>query len=378
MVELVECSICWETIQSAEEEAGLVCCSVPSVEDDENEYGGFLAAFSWLWEEENICPKLHRSCLSKYLIIQAESGHFPPTCPFCLRKLSLVEVYNCLTAAEKTDWLRQHDRWRELRAGRADADLEEITALQDLGCRRCPSCGTWIQKQSGGWVTGCDKMTCRCGARFCFQCGSVEASCSCSLGHDFLEKELVLANYSLLNLPWPLSLLFEDEPDDESNEPSASHVGLQRPEPQHEELNAEVAEAAANSCEEQDLGPASSSTAAPQGQQWKEGTPVPLLSTFALVRHCVFESEGILTHCNSDKPGWTIWTLEILKRICANAHLCPHKLGHDYPSKLISCRTTIHLFLCLHFFFLVLSEFQIQFACDLTGGQMMRNVYRII
>ena len=199
-------------------------------------------------------------------------------------------------------------------------------------------------------MTGCDKMTCRCGARFCFQCGSVEASCSCSLGHDFLEKELVLANYSLLNLPWPLSLLFEDEPDDKSNEPSASHVGLQRPEPQHEELNAEVAEAAANSCEEQDLGPASSSTAAPQGQQWKEGTPVPLLSTFALVRHCVFESEGILTHCNSDKPGWTIWTLEILKRICANAHLCPHKLGRDYPSKLISCRTTIHLFLCLHFF----------------------------
>eukprot|EP00435_Cladocopium_sp_Y103_P074343 s60_g48.t1 len=251
-------------------EAGLVCCSA---EDDENEDGGFFAALSWLWEEDNCCPKLHRSCLSKYLIIQAESGHFPPTCPFCLRKLSLVEVYKSLTAAEAAVWLRQHDRWRELReSGRADADLEEITALQDLGCRRCPSCGTWIQKQSGGWVTGCDKMTCRCGARFCFQCGSVEASCSCSLGHDFLEKELVLANYSLLDLPWPLSLLFEDEP--ESDEPSASHVGLQRPETQNEELNAEVAEPAADSCEDQDLGPASSSTAAPQGQQCKDGTGV--------------------------------------------------------------------------------------------------------
>ena len=368
MVELVECSICWETIQSTEEEAGLVCVrSVRSVEDDENDYGGFFAAFSWLWEEENGCPRLHRSCLSKYLIIQAESGHFPATCPCCLRKLSLVEVYNCLTATEKTDWLRQHDRWRELReSGRADADLEEITALQDLGCRRCPSCGTWIQKQSAGWVTGCDKMTCRCGARFCFQCGSVEASCSCSLGHDFLEKELVLANYSLLNLPWPLSLLFEDEPEEsnESNEPSASHVVLQRPEPQHE-LNAEVAEAAASSCEEQDLGPVSSSTAAPQGQQWREGTLVPLLSTLALVRHWVFVSEGILTQYSASLTNLVgqFGLLSFWREFAPTATFaCPYKLGHDFPSNF------------------VLPAFKVSDSIRTwTGEQLMRNVHtRII
>ena len=200
-----ECSICWEQMESDEDAADLKCCLT------EHDDSGFPDIFSWLWGAE-ACPKLHRSCLAKYLIIQAESGRFPATCPFCLRKLSVVEVYKSLTSSEKDMWLRQHYRWRELREfGRPDPDLEETTLLQDLGCRRCPSCGTWIQKQSAGWVTGCDKMTCRCGARFCFQCGSVEASCDCSLGHDFLEKELVLANYSLLNVPWPLSLLFEEE-----------------------------------------------------------------------------------------------------------------------------------------------------------------------
>eukprot|EP00438_Fugacium_kawagutii_P006542 Skav222198 [mRNA] locus=scaffold1745:80173:80991:- [translate_table: standard] len=209
--------------------------------------------------------------------MQAESGRFPPKCPFCLRKLSLAEVYKNLTAAEKSTWLRYHDRWRELREfGRADADLEEIVALQELGCRRCPSCGTWIQKQSAGWVTGCDKMTCRCGGRFCFQCGSVDATCSCNLGHDFLEKELVLANYSLLDLPWPLSLLLEDVPDIDSSISSVSVSrdlvqGFQGPQVQDEDEEDEEqdedediywATARQEAHKEEDQGPSPSGTAA--------------------------------------------------------------------------------------------------------------------
>ncbi|CAK9082016.1 unnamed protein product [Durusdinium trenchii] len=198
-----ECNICWSEIESTEDAATLTCGS--SGADEQESW--------WFWQES--CPKVHRACLSKYLMIQAESGYFPATCPFCLRKLSVVELYEHLSKSEKKIWLQQHDGWRELRESGPNGrhpDLEEATLMQDLGCRRCPGCGAWIEKQAGGWLTGCDKMTCRCGCRFCFQCGSVEANCGCSLGHDFLDREMVLSNYTLLDglSLWPFSL-FEPE-----------------------------------------------------------------------------------------------------------------------------------------------------------------------
>ena len=220
-----ECNICWSNIESVEDAAKLTCCSPEANE----------AAIWWFWQES--CPALHLSCLSKYLLIRAESGHFPATCPFCLRKLSVVEVYKNLGTSEKITWLRQHERWMQLReSGRSDPGLEEITLMQGLGCRRCPSCGAWIEKQSGGWLTGCDKMTCRCGCRFCFQCGSVEASCDCSLGHDFLDRELVLSNYWILDAfdnmsSWSFSLFdsTKDAQDQSAEAQSVEPVVLSTP-----------------------------------------------------------------------------------------------------------------------------------------------------
>lgn len=202
---MCECSICWSNIDSAEDAADLECT---------------LTEDSW-WVWQDGCPGIHRSCLSKYLLIQAESGHFPAKCPFCLRKLSVIEVYRNLTASEQALWLRQHNKWLELRAfGKPDLDLAETKAMEGLGYRQCPMCGVWIEKQAAGWITGCDKMTCRCGGRFCFQCGSVEASCDCSFGHDFLQKEMVMSNYGLLDVPWPFSDAEALEPVDLA--PSAS------------------------------------------------------------------------------------------------------------------------------------------------------------
>ena len=193
---MCECSICWSNIDSAEDAADLEC----TLTEDS----------WWIWQDG--CPGLHRSCLSKYLMIQAESGH-PAKCPFCLRKLSVTEVYRNLTASQQAVWLRQQNKWLELRAfGRPHPDLAETKAMEGLGYRQCPMCGVWIEKQAAGWITGCDKMTCRCGGRFCFQCGSVEASCDCSFGHDFLDKEMVIKNYSL-DLPWPFAEALEEPVD---------------------------------------------------------------------------------------------------------------------------------------------------------------------
>ncbi|CAE7373739.1 hypothetical protein AK812_SmicGene37885 [Symbiodinium microadriaticum] len=222
------CMICYSTISEADG-ASLEPCKRAALES------------SSAPENDEACPQVHRVCLSKYLIIQAEDGKFPCTCPFCLRPLSLREIHRSLSPRACRAWLRLHNLWRELRElPRQEQDhtntleVEEVRMMQDFGCRRCPRCGVWIEKQEPGWLTGCDKMTCRCGGRFCFRCGSVEAQCSCSLGHDFIEQESVAADYADLHLPWPISELFREgtkvttaaESGATSDEASASSTGV--------------------------------------------------------------------------------------------------------------------------------------------------------
>ena len=38
----------------------------------------------------------------------------------------------------------------------------------EVRCRRCPSCGVMVEKMSG-----CDHITCRCNAHWCFACGEL-------------------------------------------------------------------------------------------------------------------------------------------------------------------------------------------------------------
>ena len=50
--------------------------------------------------------------------------------------------------------------------------------LRDAGVRRCERCGAGVVKASG-----CDKMKCRCGYQFCYQCGTKDATCGCTPSH---------------------------------------------------------------------------------------------------------------------------------------------------------------------------------------------------
>eukprot|EP01065_Artemidia_motanka_P023824 TRINITY_DN28489_c0_g1_i1.p1 TRINITY_DN28489_c0_g1~~TRINITY_DN28489_c0_g1_i1.p1 ORF type:complete len:384 (+),score=118.28 TRINITY_DN28489_c0_g1_i1:55-1152(+) len=67
-------------------------------------------------------------------------------------------------------------------------------------CRQCPSCGSWVAKDDDGthWH-GCDKMTCRCGARWCFRCGRADAAgCRCTGDeHSWFSRDEVLAGYRM-------------------------------------------------------------------------------------------------------------------------------------------------------------------------------------
>jgi len=60
----------------------------------------------------------------------------------------------------------------------------------------CKKCGFVIE-----WVTGCNFITCRCGYKFCFYCGTPgkggwAPGCQCRPGHGFQEVDSILNNWN--------------------------------------------------------------------------------------------------------------------------------------------------------------------------------------
>ena len=71
-------------------------------------------------------------------------------------------------------------------------DADAHSEMHSEGLRRCPHCGVYIEKMEGG----CDKLTCRCGCKFCFKCGVLNADCECTASfHHFIPHESVMNNY---------------------------------------------------------------------------------------------------------------------------------------------------------------------------------------
>ena len=48
----------------------------------------------------------------------------------------------------------------------AEQELQSLCLIEET-TKRCPSCGEAVERSQG-----CNKMTCLCGAKFCFRCGS--------------------------------------------------------------------------------------------------------------------------------------------------------------------------------------------------------------
>ena len=67
-----------------------------------------------------------------------------------------------------------------------NAEEEEATRryMESSGIRVCKKCGNGVEMSSG-----CLKMKCRCGYRFCFKCGSENAQCGCTpANHGFWDN----------------------------------------------------------------------------------------------------------------------------------------------------------------------------------------------
>lgn len=85
-------------------------------------------------------------------------------------------------------------RHTELRGPTADdvAFLQSMHAGLGSRFRQCVGCGVWVER-----AAGCAKMTCRCGARWCFECGVINATCNCTPRyHVFYPVGTVLNNWN--------------------------------------------------------------------------------------------------------------------------------------------------------------------------------------
>ncbi len=139
----------------------------------------------------------HRTCAPQHCLASADAGRLPPRCPTCPEAWPARTVKAALgpDAAAKAKYNTAARGLNELRTRRRRDDAATRAEMRGLGVRPCPTCGALVEKSDGG----CDNMTCRCGAKFCFQCGALArngvASCSCAPGHAFLPHELVMNNY---------------------------------------------------------------------------------------------------------------------------------------------------------------------------------------
>lgn len=149
----------------------------------------------------------HRQCAGGHALSAAEAGRLPLLCPVlgCHGRWRAGIVAWALDEGQLTRYNTAVRSLRDLRrsAGSTDATTSPrmTEELKGLGVRKCPKCGALIEKQQPGFTHGCDKMTCRCGCRFCFRCGmladpSGRARCQCvGEHHSYLSHETVLRNY---------------------------------------------------------------------------------------------------------------------------------------------------------------------------------------
>jgi len=155
----------------------------------------------------------HKVCVGQHALSSAETGRVPMRCP--VPQCSKVWPRNVLSWALCLDHLAKYDKLLEMilelqtnqGGDQASASLSprSAAALKSLGIRNCPRCQMLLQKQAEGLLSGCDKMTCRCGCMFCFQCGTEAraggiARCRCvGTHHNFISHKEVLDNYAGTN-----------------------------------------------------------------------------------------------------------------------------------------------------------------------------------
>jgi hypothetical protein len=178
----------------------------------------FLQSFSEIVVRMNSCCSsfFHQECLAKWIMTNVtEQGQYPPKCPSCSALLADSFVAKSVITPSSTNgmylrYIAAVDGIKRLRNQKGGLSSEEESQLISLGFRKCPKCSSFIEKGPSmeafgiAMVEGCDKMTCRCGCKFCFKCGSIDAKCLCTgQEHGFFSHQEVLESYPRSNITSP-------------------------------------------------------------------------------------------------------------------------------------------------------------------------------
>lgn len=123
------------------------------------------------------------------------SGRPRLTCPDCSKSV----CFACKVPWHTDQTCQQYAKTAALRSEHeklsALSSSEQLFArfLTEAGgsFRQCRNCTAWVEK-----TDGCSKMTCRCGGRWCFDCGTPEATCKCTpSNHVFYSHATVVNNW---------------------------------------------------------------------------------------------------------------------------------------------------------------------------------------
>ena len=126
-------------------------------------------------------------CLAQFFTTLETTGTPSAKCPMpdCHTPVAPEAVWSLLGRAYKPAAAETATNTDPHEVDQATAEwLESETKL-------CGGCGARVCKSDG-----CDKMQCLCGYRFCWRCGSVDATCNCNPGHGFFDNVMRRPDFS--------------------------------------------------------------------------------------------------------------------------------------------------------------------------------------
>ena len=161
-------------------------------------------------------------CLRQWIVhVEATGNPGLPGCPFCRVSLQDREMKQILGRSYQPAGSSTTNEPATSFVQQVDDELTRQWMNQHT--RPCQHCGAFVEKESG-----CDKMECLCGYRFCYRCGAQAARCHCSpANHVFWDN--VLGRNALHAAPPLMTVVNNDNGNDRlDNDLIINTTGRQR------------------------------------------------------------------------------------------------------------------------------------------------------